>query len=209
MASAFRDTMRSLVQRAVARASDSVASSETLSRLKDHAADLLARRALVPIEVLRRAALRVDGVESLLVDVVEGAIRIDATFERSEPFSARVRVTRVFFAPRGGKELSLAFVPAEAAKHPRAADFAVAVADSFARVLWAPLLRREDGPSPLSGIVDREKEVIFRVDLRTLDWVRVSMRSPLGVALVESRVLRNVHVREKELLLEIGFPTGF
>lgn len=209
MSSAFRDTMRSLVRQAVARASDSVARSETLSRLKDHAADLLARRALVPVEVLRRAALRVDGVESLLVDIDDGAIRIDATFERSEPFSARLRVNRVFFAPRGGKELSLAFVPAEAARHARAADFAVAVADAFARVLWAPLLRGQEGPATLSGIADRENEGVFRVDLRSLDWVRVAMRSPLGVALVESLILRDVHAREKELLLELGFPTTF
>lgn len=198
------DLLKSLLRAAASRAGSELRRVAPLGAVRRALADALAQRAAIGDDTLTAAVAHADGVRAASVTARGGAIQFDVVFADARQLAAALVPLEPRFAPRGAKELRFRVEPPEAARDPRVAGVAAAVAGAVARALWGVLVAGRDDAG--AAIVDREGDEL-RVDLRTVPAVRrrVESRAPLG-AVIDVMGLGALRAEDGRLTLELSLP---
>ena len=197
--------LRSLLRSVITRASRELEHIPGVEKVRAGIDDLMQRRVPMPLDLLRREILGIRGLESLLVEACDEGLRIDASFENADALQAYLHVDHVFFAVRGGKEITFRLEPVEAMKHPRADALFIAIASAFARVLWSAMLPLPESRSH-EGYVDRDGPEKARIDLRDLPLLRGAKKDPMTAMALEALSVKGIFIRKGSVTIELGLP---
>ena len=200
-----RDRLKSLFRQAVHTAQASLEKIPGLTQFQKVARELANLGGLVTADAIQRDVLRVPGIASVSVLVDTAGVRIDASFEDAADLAMRIVPNAVHFAPRGAKEIGFAVEPPETTRHRYASELVAAVATALARTIWGAALGGNQSAPP-TGIVDREGENEFRVDLRNLSIFRGGKSSQATLLLLDALVLESIESTEGALRLRLKLP---
>ncbi len=199
------DWLRSLVRRAADRVETRVLEQPAVAAMRTLARDLRGRSAGIPERLLARVALRVPGVESSSLRVVDGALLFEAELPAGRWARARIVPETPRFAGRGAKELVFRVEPPEAAAEVTVRELIGGISALVARTVWSAAMKAPAGDAFEGAFVEREGGVVF-VDLRTVPSVRTALSSSVGAAITEAIRIERLECREGALHAVIGLP---
>lgn len=199
------DWLRSLVRRAADRVETRVREQPAVAAMRTLARDLRGRSAGIPERLLARVALRVPGVESSSLRVVDGALLFEAELPGGRWARARIVPETPRFAGRGAKELVFRVEPPDAAGEVTVRELIGGVSALVARTVWSAAMKAPAGDAFEGAFVEREGGVVF-VDLRTVPSVRAALSTGAGAAITEAIRIERLECRDGALHAVIGLP---
>lgn len=152
---------------------------------------------------LTAAVARGRGISSATVASDGEAVRVDVSVRDGAALAFALVPSGVQFAPGGAKELAFRIEPADAPDGEASREAFSAIAGVIAETLWRPALAGSGGGGGASAFVARQGGELV-LDLRTVPSIRAASRNRVGLAILETLVLKSVEVRPGGLRLAIG-----
>lgn len=169
------DIVKSLLRSAAKAGADRVGATAALRRFGEAYRDLRSWRVSISESALLTAVADAPGVSSASVHIQDGMIHVDTLYKADVHRAFSLRPHRVFFAPRGAKEILFVVEPPELARDGRVREAVARVATLVAWSLWGAVLSMRPGPEQVA-LAERDAEGI-RVDLRSIPAVQSALAS--------------------------------
>ncbi len=197
------DFVRSLIRTVADEAVSRVENSAPVTAARALVEQLKEQRATVAEETLTAAAAHAEGISAATVTCRQGRIFVDATFTAGGDVHFSVAAARVFFAPRGAKEIVFQVEPPEHAQ--KARSVIATLAGCIAQAIW-PALLRDTTKSAGDAIVETDRSGALRVDLRTVPAVRAAMAKGPQAMMLDILSLDAILPEPGHLALRLKLP---
>ena len=198
------DILRSLVRDAADAVGDRLRDVEAIAGLRKGFEDLRARRVRIGEETLTAAVAQAHGAESASVIARDGSIRCEVAFSDGDRLAVTFVPEGVRFAPRGAKEVAFDGQPAEVCRGNHVTDVAAALGTAIAIALWGPAAPR--GEEAHRGAIADRQGTHFRIDLRSLPWVRALGNQGPTAMLLDLLEPTEMRVEDGALVLALKLP---